>query len=432
VRVLITNIVLAGRTGTEIVTIELAQGLARRGHQVAVFAPFVGPSASILSAQNIPVTHRLRDLAWKPDVIHGHHSIALVPVLARYLDVPALFIMHDTTQDLNCPPSTPQIVRLFAVDEINREHFAREANIDPKRIDLLLNCVDLDRFEPRGPLPEQPQRALLLGKNVGHIDSVREAARRAGLTLDEIGPIFGRVVDDLNARVKDYDIVFATARMALEALAVGCAVIVCDGRGLAGMATSDVVDTWRSNNFGLKLLTRTPTAEALLEQVRRYSPRDAAIVSARIRELASLSGYIQRVEAVYRDILANWTCSFDDQRRHGEALGTFIADWVHRRGYPIVSGDIARTMVERDAALAQRDAALAARDAILQSRSGLLRQLLSVTLRKLRGNVNRTVAKPERPPNEALRTREYLTQAEVERQMAAAKGNRYGQRDEQS
>lgn len=392
-RVLITNIVLGGRTGTEIVTIELAQGLARRGHQVAVFAPFVGPSASILSAQNIPVTHRLRELPWKPDVIHGHHSIAVVPVLAQYLDVPALFVMHDAAQDLNCPPSTPQIVRLFAVDEIDRDHYAREADIDPTRVDLLLNCVDLDRFQPRSPLPERPQRALLLSKNVGHIDSVREAAGRAGLALDEIGPVFGRVVDDLNVRLRDYDIVFATARMALEALAVGCAVVVCDGRGLAGMATSDVVDTWRANNFGSKLLTRSPTVDALLDQVRRYSPRDAAIVSARIRELASLSGYLQRVEAIYRDIVANWTCSFDDQRRHAEALGTFMADWVHRRGYPIVSGDIARTLVERDAAvaqrdaaLAQRDAALAARDVILRSRSRLLRRLWSVTMRKLRSS----------------------------------------------
>jgi hypothetical protein len=197
----------------------------------------------------------------------------------------------------------------------------------------------------------------------------------------------------------DYDIVFATSRMALEALAVGCAVVVCDGRGLAGMVTSDVVDTWRSNNFGLKLLTRTPTVEALLDQVRRYNLRNASILSAQSRELASLTDYLQRVEAIYRDIVANWTCSFDDQRRHSEALGAFIADWVHRRGYPIVSGDIARALAQRDATVAQRDtalaardttvaqrdAALAARDTILQSRSGLLRQLWSVTMGKVRG-----------------------------------------------
>ena len=42
--------------------------------------------------------------------------------------------------------------------------------------------------------------------------------------------------------------------------------------------------------------------------------------------------------------------------------------------------------------------------------------------------VKRTVT-PRRRPNAKLRTREYLTGAEVERLMAAAKSNRYGHRD---
>ena len=43
--------------------------------------------------------------------------------------------------------------------------------------------------------------------------------------------------------------------------------------------------------------------------------------------------------------------------------------------------------------------------------------------------VNRTVAMPVRRPNAELRTREYLTDAEVERLMKAVRTNRYGQRD---
>ena len=42
--------------------------------------------------------------------------------------------------------------------------------------------------------------------------------------------------------------------------------------------------------------------------------------------------------------------------------------------------------------------------------------------------VNRTV-RPKRLANAKLRTREYLTEAEVERLMTVAKGNRWGQRD---
>jgi hypothetical protein len=43
--------------------------------------------------------------------------------------------------------------------------------------------------------------------------------------------------------------------------------------------------------------------------------------------------------------------------------------------------------------------------------------------------VNRTVVTPTRLPNAELRTREYLTDAEVERLIEAAKGNRHGHRD---
>jgi integrase len=43
--------------------------------------------------------------------------------------------------------------------------------------------------------------------------------------------------------------------------------------------------------------------------------------------------------------------------------------------------------------------------------------------------VNRTVSTPKRPTNAKLRTREYLTEAEVERLIEAAKGNRHGHRD---
>jgi hypothetical protein len=42
--------------------------------------------------------------------------------------------------------------------------------------------------------------------------------------------------------------------------------------------------------------------------------------------------------------------------------------------------------------------------------------------------VNRTVT-PKRLPNRDLRMREHLTEAEVDRLMEAAKGNRHGNRD---
>ena len=402
-RILITNIILAERTGTEVVTLELARGLTRRGHQVAVFTPEMGPSAASLAADGIVVSNRIEDLPFKPDIIHGHHNLAVAPALARYPDVPALFVTHDAVQACDSPLLSPQIVRFFAVDEVRRQRALREAAAQTTRVDILPNAVDLERFKPRSALPDRPQRALLLAKQGNHIEAVQATANAAGLALDELGLAVGRVVDDLDVRLANYDLVFTSGRMAMEALAVGCAVVVCDGAGLAGLATTDQVDAWRHANFGRQILTRTPTVEALSAEMARYNALDAAAVSRRIRDTAALTDHLDRLEHIYLEITTNWTCSSDDLRRHSEALATFVARALREYlpAYKTVSQEHKalshhhhalshqhdELLQQHNALLLQYGAIsrqLEAQQAIIDSRSDLLRQLWRVTTRKLR------------------------------------------------
>jgi hypothetical protein len=330
-RVLVTNCSLRGRSGTEIVTIDLALGLSSRGHEIAVFAPMVGRSAEILRNQGIVVTDRPEELPWKPDIIHGHHNHVLAAALAYFPDVPALFVCHSSIYWFDGPLLLPRVRRFCSVDEACRARLVTEVGCEKEAIELLPNAVDLDLFSPRPPLPARPRRALLLTKNTAHIAAVRAAAQETGLELDEIGGPFGAEVDDLHARLGHYDVVFATARMALEALAVGCAVVVVDGRGLAGLATSSLVDEWRRNNFGLRLLTREPTKEAIMTEIGRYDAHDAALTSRRIRDVASLSTHLDRVEAIHRDIVAT-PGALADATADLRALGKFVAQWLRRLG----------------------------------------------------------------------------------------------------
>jgi hypothetical protein len=81
----------------------------------------------------------------------------------------------------------------------------------------------------------------------------------------------------------------------------------------------------------LRLLTREPTKDAIVTEIGRYDTHDAALVSDRIREIASLSTYLDRVEAIYRDVVATPQVVADapaDLR----ALGRFIAQWLRRLG----------------------------------------------------------------------------------------------------
>jgi glycosyltransferase involved in cell wall biosynthesis len=347
VRVLITNCAIRDRSGTEVATSELARGLGRRGHQVAIFAPVLGRLAEALRQDGIAVTDRIEDVPWTPDLIHGHHNMVLAAALARFAGAPSVFVCHTSTHWFDGAPPLRRIGRFLAVDEACRGRIQSEISGLGATTGLLPNAVDLDAFRPRSPLPARPRRALLLTKNTGHLDAVRQAARLSGLALDELGWPVGRIVDDLHQRLAEYDVVFATARMALEALAVGCAVVVVDGRGLAGLATSQVVDDWRVYNFGLRLLTRPVAVDALVAEIDRYDPGDGARVSRRIRETASLSGHLDRVEAIHREVAAAGLAP--DPDRDARELSAFLGAWMRRLADTLVPEYVDGITVERDA-----------------------------------------------------------------------------------
>jgi hypothetical protein len=100
-----------------------------------------------------------------------------------------------------------------------------------------------------------------------------------------------------------YDLVFATARAALEAMCCGCAVVVCDRRGLAGLVTTKNFDEMRIRNFGLRTLSAPITAERLIEEISRYDATDARAVSQLARNAADLEQHLDRVESLYSEVL---------------------------------------------------------------------------------------------------------------------------------
>src|SRR5438876_8255636 len=185
--ILITNIAFAFRSGTEIVVDQIARGLNRRGHRPIVFAPYIGGGLTAgLRLSGIAVVDRLNQVGCTPDIIHGQHNVTTVMALAAFPRTPALFSCHDFDAPKDRAPLLPRIRRYIAVDDCCRERLVRDG-APPDRIDVVYNAVDLDQYRPRGPLPSQPQRALILTKGTEHLATVRSAAARAGLALDELG-----------------------------------------------------------------------------------------------------------------------------------------------------------------------------------------------------------------------------------------------------
>jgi hypothetical protein len=306
VRVLLTNHSLADRSGAELYTRDLALALGRRGHQVAVLTSRPGVVADELRAAGIPVVTRSAALGFAPDVIHAHHRLEAMAAVLHFPGTPALFVCHNHRLWLDTTPMHPAFRRYFGVSQLCVDRLVREG-VPAGRAELLPNVVDVQRFRPRPALPARPRRALVFSNYAGretHLPAVQEACARAGLVLDVIGSGVGNLVAAPEEVLGQYDLVFAKAKAAMEAMAVGAAVVLCDFSGVGPLVTSAGFDRLRPLNFGFAALTEPLAPEPLLREIARYDAADAARVRDRLRASATLEALVERLLAIYQEIIA--------------------------------------------------------------------------------------------------------------------------------
>jgi len=324
--ILLTNIMLVRRTGTEVVTEQLADGLRRRGHEVFVFTPQVGPLGAQMRERGHIVVDRPGALPRRPDIIHAHHTGPAMAALAAHPGVPAVFVSHDATAPFDAAPPHPAIRRVLAVDERCRARLVN-GGLPPEAVGLLPNAVDLGRIPPRpGPLPERPRRAVALTKHGAHLPALRAACAAADLSLEEYGSGAGRVTETPEALFAGADLVFATARSAIEAAAAGAGVVVCDARGCAGFLTRARAEAWLPWNLGARVLAQPSDEAAIARAIADWSAAEAAAAAALVRERCGLEALLDRIEALHAGVLAE--AGAVEPEAAAAAVGAFLAGWV--------------------------------------------------------------------------------------------------------
>jgi glycosyltransferase involved in cell wall biosynthesis len=310
-RVLITNCWVADRGGTELYVRDLALGLQRLGHRPAVWSPILGDVAGDLRAAGVPVFDDLAAVSPAPDVVHGQHGDETRAALSRFPSVPGIYVQHDAEAWQDVAPAHPRLLRWAAVDELCRERLLAHG-ADPARTTVIQNSVDLHRFPRRDALPARPQRALMFSNTAtetGYLPIVRAACDRLGIQLDVIGSGFGAVARRPEELLGRYDLVFAKARAALEALATGCAVVVLDQRGMAGLVDTGRLPEWRRWNFGRRLLTQTHDVDRLAAEIDRYDPQDAARCTDLARADYGLDPMVEALLGLYTEVVEEWAAS---------------------------------------------------------------------------------------------------------------------------
>jgi hypothetical protein len=308
-KVLITNVDLSHRSGTQLYVADLALELRRQRHSPAVYTLVKGCISDELEQAGIPVSDHLGQVSFQPDVIHGHHHFPALAAIQHFPDVPAVFICHDHSSGHAPTPLHPRIRRYFGVSRICVERLILDG-VPPGQAQLLLNFVDTQRFRPRPPLPERPRRALVFSNYARaetNLPAISAACRQAGLELDVVGAGVYTAVTRPEEVLGRYDLVFAKARAAMEALAVGTAVILCDFAGLGPMVTSAEYASLRPLNFGFQALREPLRPENILNQIARYDAADAAQVRDLIRAEAGLDQAVTNLVGIYRAVIEEQT-----------------------------------------------------------------------------------------------------------------------------
>src|SRR5205807_9753301 len=109
--------------------------------------------------------------------------------------------------------------------------------------------------------------------------AVRKVSKEMGIELEILGRQSGNPLPNPEDFLPSYDLVFAKARCALEAMAVGCAVVLCDVAGAGPLVTTANFDGLRPMNFGAGVLVNPVEVRQLRAEVERYNAADAAAVS---------------------------------------------------------------------------------------------------------------------------------------------------------
>lgn len=312
-------------TGTELFVRDLALALLRRGHTPLVYSTDIGPLAQKLRDATVPVVDNLEALPVAPDIIHGQHHVETMTALLHFSDAPALFYCHGWLPWEERPPLHPRIYRHVAADDTCRDRLLWEGGVAHARTRVILNSVDLERFKRRAPLPARPRRALVFSNNaLEHAPVIREACAPSGIEVEVAGLDSGRVLEEPEKILGEYDLVFAKGRAALEALAVGASVVLCDSIGAGPLVTSEEVSRLRRLNFGVRALQNELRADALAREISRYDAADAAEVSRRVREDANQSDAFDELIALYQEVLEEHRKTERDAAEESRAVARYL------------------------------------------------------------------------------------------------------------
>lgn len=333
--ILITNIIMAERTGTETATFELALALYKRGHRVMVYSPSLGRLAMELSGRGVPVFDDISQIGVVPDIIHGNHNVALAPAMMRFRHTPALFVCHDVISPFDKPFITDRITHYLAVDYACQERLIVHG-VPAQQTEILINAVDTMRYALKDKISSKPRKALAIVKafhqepmKTAYIQILNEACSARGITLDLVGRGVGKEISDISRIIPDYDICFAFSRSAIEACCTGAHVVITDEFGYGGVLSAEIARQWPENHLSRRILGPV-NLHNLLSGIDAYSATDIQEAALVCRYLTNMDRLVARWEEIYQSSIQNYKIHKNDNGQEDRVLCQFISEFLPR------------------------------------------------------------------------------------------------------
>ena len=306
--ILLTNIWISNYGGTEVYIRDLSVYLYKNGHGVEVYSPNLGQVAREIASNGINIVDSIEGLVNTPDLIHAQHYTPTLDVISKFPGVPVVYFLHDRIHLIDNPPRYSRIKKYVAVDYNCLDKLTIDNNINKEKTTVIYNWVDTSVFKLRTKFAKKPRRALVFSNNTsfdGFFKTIKEACDELNIEVHGIGIHFGNSHSSPEKILHNYDIVFAKAKCAMEGIATGAAVILCDKTGLGQLVTTDNIDQCRRFNFGMKLLTKPITKDKLIVEINKYNSDESQKVTDKLRNDATLESAMIKIIKLYHEIIDN-------------------------------------------------------------------------------------------------------------------------------
>ena len=351
VRLIITTQMLRTRAGAELATLEVAAGLARRGHEVAVFTIFEGPLGfEFARSTGIPVfgPGALKyGLPFPPECLHIHHWTTLAtlqslapefgpapattatpvptpaspttglahaaatttpaaPTTATLTHTPpAILGVLGTKPAMENPPLLvgPGHLPWWGISEKAVENVASIPGWVAQPHQVVRNWfIDDASGPPPAPSISAIRSALVVSNHRdSSLDTQIEALRRAGIEVDCVGTPW-RSVPVTNALLAQYDLVVTLGRTAVKALALGIPCLLLTTGRTDGMVRLADIEAVAAHNFSGLYRNLPPDPATTLAWVRDVPDQaERAALQGWIWEHCRFSAALERFEAMYAE-----------------------------------------------------------------------------------------------------------------------------------